>query len=85
MNPIFPNDQPVIPQLAFPSGQRVLIGPMDYGGMSGVVDWSLDQPLPAGRHMPAMRMTESYPGTVPVRVQHSIAFTHHRWLQAVAS
>lgn len=77
---ILPNDEPLIPRLAFPTGQRVLVGPLDYGGMNGVVDWAADTPMPGGRYMPEERMTESYPGTVPVRIQATTAFISTRWL-----
>lgn len=85
MTATFPNDDPVIPQLAYPTGQRVLIGPLDYGGREGVVDWSLDKPSPARRFCPPMRMTESYPRTVPIRTGYAVEFHNCRWIQAIAS
>ncbi len=75
-----PNDEPVILQLAFPTGQRVLVGPLDYGGLHGVVDWAADTPMPGSRDMPEERMTEIYSATVPVRIRHTLAFISTRWL-----
>jgi len=77
---VLPNDEPVMPRLAFPTGQPVLVGPLDYGGTQGVVDWNADTLMPRGRYFAAQRMTDIYPSTVPVRIRSTIAFIHHRWL-----
>lgn len=80
MPSLLPNDERVMTRLAFPTGQPVLVGPLDYGGMKGVVDWTADTLMPGGRYMLSRRMTEIYPSTVPVRIQSTVAFINHRWL-----
>jgi len=83
MGTTLPNDEVLIPQLAFPTGQRVLVGPLDYGGLTGVVDWNADRPIKGGRYMPEERMTDSYPNTVPVRIRLSLVFINTRWLMTL--
>lgn len=76
-----PNDESVIPELAFPSGLRVFKGPRP--GLFGVVDWSSDGPLPGSQFCPASTMRQTYYPAVPVRLHGlfgRIIWVHPRWL-----
>ena len=76
-----PNDEPRFARVAWPDGMRVLVGPLDYGGMVGVIDWSADVKQPAGRYFPSQSMTEMYgPNLVPVRHGFTVTFHHQRWI-----
>lgn len=65
-------------------GMAVIVGPMTYGGICGVVDWSAVRPFPATRDCPAGTMLDFYgPELVPVRHGLTVCFHNQRWIEAL--
>jgi hypothetical protein len=80
-NADLPNDEPMLARLAWPDGMAVVVGPLDFGGIKGVVDWSFNPRIPGDCHTPPSTMLREYGcNMVPVRRGLEASLHHQRWL-----